>query len=96
MARAIAAIRLDASRSSCRTSLLSATDACRCRWPQRLKAVVHSVIDLFDQQLLPIERVPQIFFDALPLDRHSEDVGDALQKYDIALREFAFRPAIDF
>ena len=54
------------------------------------------MVDLFDQQLLPIERLPEIALHALPFNRHPEDVGDALQKYDIALGEFTFRPAVNF
>ena len=54
------------------------------------------MVDFFDQQLLPIERLPEIAFHALPFNRHPQDVGDALQKYDIALDEFTFRPAINF
>ena len=59
------------------------------------EAVVDPVVYFLDQQLLAIERLAEISFHALSFDRHAQDVGDTLQKDDIALGEFAFRPAID-
>jgi hypothetical protein len=53
------------------------------------------VVDLLHKQLLTIERLAEISFHALSFDGHAQDIGDALQKNDIALGEFAFRLAVD-
>src|SRR4051794_29247468 len=59
------------------------------------EAVVDAVVYFLNQQLLAVERLAEISFHALSFDGHAEDVGNTLQKNDIALGEFAFRLAID-
>src|SRR5690349_10336453 len=53
------------------------------------------MIDLAQEDLLPIEGPAQVLFHALALDCHAENVGDAAEKYDVALAELTFRPTID-
>jgi hypothetical protein len=61
-----------------------------------LKAIVYSMIGFLDHHLLAIERMTKISFHSLPLDRHAEKVGNALQKHDVILGEFILRAAVDF
>jgi hypothetical protein len=46
------------------------------------------VVDLFDQQLLAIDRLAKISLHTLASNRHPEDIGDALKKHDVALSKF--------
>ena len=51
----------------------------------QLEAVFDPVIDLFDQDLLMLKRRLEIPLVALPLNRHTDDVGRTLQEGDVFL-----------
>jgi hypothetical protein len=62
----------------------------------QLQAVLDSMIDLFDQCLLMVDRLHQSTLASLSLDCHSQEISGALQERDIVLAEFATRLAIHF
>src|SRR6202042_2406900 len=54
------------------------------------------MVDFLKQDLMTIERGLKFALILLLLDRHSEDVGGALQKSDVVLAKLAFGFAVDF
>src|SRR5262249_9818941 len=62
----------------------------------QLQAILHPMIDLLHEHLLVLKRCVQSSLLALPLNRHAEDIGRALQERDIVLAELALGSAIDF
>ena len=60
-----------------------------------LQAVLDAVVDLLEQDLMPVERRLQLALGLLLFDRHAENVGGPLQERDIVLAELAFGAAVD-
>ncbi len=59
------------------------------------EAVLHPMIHLPDQKLMPFKRGLQIALVPFALDRHSENVRRALQECEIVLDELTAGPAVD-
>ena len=47
------------------------------------------MINFFEQHLMVVEGFLKTQLHALPLDRHSKNVGRSLKKYNVALGEFS-------
>ena len=61
-----------------------------------LKAVLDTVVDLLEQDLMTVQRSLQLALVLLLLDRHTEDIRSTLQESDVMLAELTFRSTIDF
>src|SRR5579872_4073899 len=60
-----------------------------------LKAVLDTVVDFLEQDLMTIQCSLQFALVLLLLDRHTEDIGSTLQEGDVMLAELTFRSAVD-
>src|SRR5690349_1346886 len=73
--------------------------ACCCLQLQhtcdKLKAVLHPMIDLADQHLLILERLPQLPIVDVSFKRNAKDVGGALEKMNVLSVELALKLAVD-
>ena len=54
------------------------------------------MVDLFQQNLVALERLLQLALILLPLDRHAENIRGALQERDVVFGKLAFEAAVDF
>src|SRR5579862_6631771 len=61
-----------------------------------LKAVLDTVVDLLEQNLMTFQCSLQLALVLLLLNRHTKDICSALQESDVMLAELTFRLAIDF
>ena len=59
------------------------------------QTVLHPMVHLLDEKLMPLQRGLKIALVPLALDRHPQDVGCALQEREIMLDEHVVRSAVD-
>ena len=62
----------------------------------QLQAILDTVVDLLEQDLMAIERRLQFALVPLLFDRHAEDICSPLQEGDIVLTKLALGSAVHF
>src|SRR5689334_9222189 len=61
-----------------------------------LKAVLGTVVDLLEQDLMTVQCSLKLALVLLLLNRHAEDIRSTLQESDVMLSELTLRTTVDF